>query len=104
MSLCVQLAWRGTLLQVPEDLLRLGCGVRKCELGVRWGLGRIQRAVTGRFRTEVYGPCCGYLSRSPAPVRNGFLNAHRMSQWDRRAKAVAEGKGGLPMRGRSSIK
>ena len=42
----------------------------------RWwlGLGWIQRAATGGFRTEVYGFCCGYLSRSPA--RAGFLNAH----------------------------
>src|SRR5271157_6146600 len=55
-------------------------------------LAWIPRAATGGFRTEVYGPRCGYLSRSPAPVRHGFLNAHRMSQWDRRAKAVAEGK------------
>jgi hypothetical protein len=27
-----------------------------------WGL--IPRAATGGFRTEVYGFCCGYLSRS----------------------------------------
>ena len=27
-------------------------------------LGWIPRAATGGFRTEVYGVCCGYLSRS----------------------------------------
>ena len=28
---------------------------------------------------KIYGVCCGYLSRSPAPARAGFLNAHGMS-------------------------
>src|SRR5664279_3630480 len=36
MSLRLQLAWRGTLLQVPEDLLRLSCDLRKCESAVGW--------------------------------------------------------------------
>src|ERR1019366_3129860 len=83
MSKCLQLAWRGTLLQVPEVLLRFSCGVERCKPGVGWGLRWMLRAVTGRFRTEVYGPCCCHLSRSPAPARDGLLNAHGMSHWDR---------------------
>src|SRR5271166_6996936 len=63
MSKCLQLAWRGTLLQVPEDFLNsfVIWGIRT----MRWrDLGWIPRATTGGFRTEVYGVCCGYLSRS----------------------------------------
>src|SRR5664279_5770851 len=60
-------------------------------LGLRW----IQQAAIGG-RTEVCGPCCAHLSRSPAPARAGLLNAHGMSHSERRAKAVAEGKTGLP--------
>src|SRR5271166_2849185 len=34
MSLCLQLAWQGTLLQVPGVLLRFSCGVGRCESAV----------------------------------------------------------------------
>jgi hypothetical protein len=61
-------------------------------LGFRW----IQQSAIGGFRTEVYGFCCGYLSRSPTANRAGFLNAHGMSQWGRRAYAGAEGTAVLP--------
>ncbi len=36
LSFCLQLAWQGTLLQVPEVLLRLSSGVGRSELGVGW--------------------------------------------------------------------
>jgi hypothetical protein len=40
-----------------------------------------------------------YRGRRP-PTRAGFLNAHEMSQWGRRARAVTEGKVGLLTRWR----
>ena len=66
-------------------------------------LGWIRWAANGGLRKEVYGVCCGYLSRSPAPARAGLINAHGMSQWDRREKAAAEGRAGLPTEWRLRI-
>src|ERR1039458_10129285 len=77
-----------------------------CEAGLMrlaacWlGLGWIQRATTGRFRTEAYGSCCEYLSRSPCRAAAGFLNYHGISLWGGRAKAIADGQAGLPSRDR----
>jgi len=35
--LFLQLAWRGTLLQVPEDLLSVSCDLGKREVAIAWG-------------------------------------------------------------------
>jgi len=34
--MCLQLAWRGTLLQVPQVFSGFSYGVRKCESAVGW--------------------------------------------------------------------
>ena len=51
----LKLAWRRTLLQVPEMLFMLGCGLRKWETAVGWGVGWVPRATTGRFRIVFLG-------------------------------------------------
>ena len=66
MTLRLQLAWRGTLLQVPGDLLNLVVIWEKFELSGGWLWCWIQQAATGGFRTEVCRCCCGYLSWSRA--------------------------------------
>ena len=61
MSLCLQLAWRCTLLQVPEVLLRLSCVSGDANLVLAaFGLDSNALLLAGLERKCF---CCGYLSR-----------------------------------------
>src|ERR1039458_6634585 len=88
MSLCLQLAWRGTLLQVPEVLLRLSCGVGSCELGVSCVWVGQHALLLASLERKCF--CCGYLSR-----RAGFLLLTMQEIGVDGSKPWLTGQGGL---------